>query len=54
MHFPSELYVNPVIFGQGGTESGKDGKKKAKNAAGDSGGKAEVSCSIKRHKISIF
>uniref|UniRef100_A0AAQ5Y8P5 threonine--tRNA ligase n=1 Tax=Amphiprion ocellaris TaxID=80972 RepID=A0AAQ5Y8P5_AMPOC len=33
-----------VVFGQGGAESGKDGgKKKAKNAAGDSGGRAELS-----------
>lgn len=34
-----------MIFGQGGTESAKDGgKKKGKSAAGDSGSKAEVSC----------
>lgn len=34
-----------LISGQGGAEGGKDGaKKKAKGAAGDSGGRAEVSC----------
>jgi len=33
-----------VFFEKGGAESGKDGgKKKGKTAAGDSGGRAEVS-----------
>lgn len=34
-----------MIFGQEAAESGKDGgKKKGKNATGDSGGRAEVRC----------
>lgn len=38
--------THDLIFGQGGAESGKDGAKKkaAKSAAGDSGGRTEVSC----------
>lgn len=43
-----------MIFGQGGNESGKEGKKKAKNAGGDSGGKSEVSFSFKSQNVDML
>lgn len=44
-----------MICVQGGTESGKDGgKKKAKNSADVSGGRAEVSYYTVRKKVVIL